>query len=213
MPKYHLNKRLREPVVCTAKFCCPLGGETGFEEHFDTREEAMAWFENEMKSKVFSTMRKNASKVEVSRLPSSAWLSDHQMQVKGGVYVVCDPSIMLRDHPDVFRRWLDVAESTGHGLKDAVFGAKVDEYPVYAAQLPQPGQYEFDDGVTRDYPWGAAALVPVDLLKRIGLTDQQITSRGSYAFFPRDQVLASTNDSVDIGSYQLLRPGETLSTG
>lgn len=50
--KYHISVD-GEPVVCYAKIKCRLGGESGKENHFETKEEARAAYENSMESNNF----------------------------------------------------------------------------------------------------------------------------------------------------------------
>jgi len=81
MSKYHISKR-GEPELCSAQIRCRLGGDSGTEDHFETKEEAREAYEDKMRSEILGSGK--------PKEPSAKDL--RELSVKDGKFILTEDS-------------------------------------------------------------------------------------------------------------------------
>lgn len=81
--KIHVNTITGEVGICHAQLKCRFGGDTGFENHFNTADEAYAFYEKTQKSKIFNNTQtknnnteKNGSQIKDLKKYIKSWKLD-----------------------------------------------------------------------------------------------------------------------------------------
>lgn len=176
--RYHISPRTGAPAYCTAKERCPFGDME--KDHFSTKEEARAAYEERMSSKSLPSFERG--RVHVTPLPPGIKQSGNSFVVPAGVYVVGDPFYTAGSDTKAWQDWQAVA-GQGVGYQDHALGANYNGYPVLALQTPGEGVYYDSMGRPYSSSSGHIGLIPVSLAKQMGLPAAEVEDDGNLVTF------------------------------
>lgn len=182
MARYHISPRTGNPVTCKAKIRCPFGDMVA--DHYSSQEEARRAYEEKMVKARTPSFK--PGKLEVSALPATMRLDERTLLVPKGMYVLGDPSQTAGSvDPVTWQKWETLAHQEESGRRPHAVGALLNGYPVVALRTKFEGKGVYFDNSGRDYPVESESvgLIPLTLLKRMGLDDNTINSTGAIVTF------------------------------
>lgn len=177
MPRYHISPRTGNPVACKAKYRCPFGDLT--KDHYPTPAAAQAAYELKMQDATLPSFA--AGHLRASKLPSDMQLDDRTVLVPKGMYVVGDFSKNASSvDPEAVEAWRKTIEADPRAERKSVSGACLNGYPVIALKTKYGNGVYFDNS-GRDYSveGSTLGLTPLSLLKKMGLTEEEINESQS----------------------------------
>lgn len=176
--KYHISPRTGAPAWCTAKERCPFGDMV--KDHFSTKEEARAVYEERMSAKVIPSFA--SGRIGVTALPPGMKQTGDSFVVPAGVYVVGDPIYTAGVDGKAWEDWKYVSSSYS-APGDHAHGAAFNGYPVLALDTPGEGVYHDSSGRAYSSNSGRIGLIPISLAKQMGLSSDEIEDDGNLITF------------------------------
>lgn len=207
MPRYHINRRTGTPGVCKAQIKCPFGDLIS--EHYDSREEAQLAYEKKNIQQIFPSFDKG--KIQASELPAGMRIDDDTIVVPKGMYVIGDPAYTMGEDNDAWNSWMEQISSEPGSFSRGAVGASMNGYPVVSLTVKLgPGVYGDSFGRQFEVGSGTFGVTPLPLLKKMGLTDEEIVANSQLANFDEPTVLKSNGEILKFGEYFNLYTDQSL---
>lgn len=181
MKQYHISPRSGRVSECSARVrSCPFGDSP----HYGTRQEAQAHLEAEHAKHTFSSFR--PGNISVSGLPYTMRVNANMVRVKKGVYFIGDPQLALGNDQTTLDLWKSTAESESAAARGNAVGACYNDFPVVALRTGA-GEGNFVDSDGRVYPVesGYVAVVPMSLIRRMGVSSTDLEGNGTIVTFDK----------------------------
>lgn len=175
---FHISPRSRNIGECDA---APGGCPFGPIKHYPSQAAALKQFEKDNEPYLFPSFR--PSEILVSPLPKTMRVGPDTLRVRKGVYVVGDPFFAVGQDQTTWELWKrEIAMDRSAG--EAV-GACYNNFAVVGLRSDM-GAGTYVDMHGREYPVesGYVGLTPMSLLRRMGISDDDITDSGSIVTFP-----------------------------
>lgn len=209
MPRYHVSPRTGNAVVCKAKVRCPFGDLQ--RDHYSSREEALAAYEERMKKSLLPSFDRGEMVVEA--LPPSLRVDDDTVVLPRGMYVLGDPSFILGEDAKAWGDWIEVVSQEEGGFYRGAVGALVNNYPVVSLPV-QAGPGAYADSFNRkfDVPSQQFAALPLPLVKKMGLQVDDLLDYAVVVSFEKPTKLQGDPQGgiLAFGDHLLVNGGEQV---
>lgn len=198
MAGYHISPRTKNVAECDADINpCPFGKIP----HFATKEEADAEYNRLNAHLLFPSFKPGS--IAVGPLPAEMRVDGNTIRVPKGVYVVGDPFFAVGTlDSTTFEQWGREARSDRNA--DDAMGAMYNDLPVIGLRT-EFGKYgTFGDQHGNEYPVesGSIGLVPMSLLRRMGIPHNDIQDHGIIVTFDKVTTLTRhPNGTLSIGDH------------
>lgn len=165
---FHINNDGEAGKCNATKGNCPFGNEN---EHFNTKEEARAFYEGVQSNRVFNTVpvknnvNSKESSIKVENVPESFISKDSagnvMITVPAGKYFVGDPCYAVKDN-DAWQNFVErMFKDSPAG--ETVSGVMMNGYPVVGVSTVYGDGEYFDVNDNRSFPVDAGLIGIVDM--------------------------------------------------